>query len=91
MDYFDFQVHLRICLVSENIENEFRLALAGYGPKKKTSFDEIMKNVTKGGGIKGGKLEQEFDSSTGEFKKEKTAPQKIYQKFDPRTGKLFGG
>lgn len=90
MDYYDFQVHLRICLVAENIENEFRLVLAGYGPKKKSSFDDIMQNATKGGGTKSGKIEQEFDPATGKFKKQKSSAQKIYQKFDPKTGRLLG-
>ena len=32
MSNYDFQVHLRVCLVRERIENEFRVALAGGKP-----------------------------------------------------------
>jgi len=86
MDYYDFQVHLRLCLESENVENEFKITLAG-GGKPKKSFDDILQSAKPGTKER---VEQEFDPATGVFKNKKTNPTKIYQKFDPKTGRLIG-
>jgi len=54
MSNYDFQVHLRICLSRERIDNEFQVALAGGKPGKTT---------------KGGKdfINKKFDPMKGDF------------------------
>lgn len=89
LDYYDFQVHLRLCLVSDRVDNEIKLMLAGGSTEpKKATAEEILR----GGGPSRQEIKQEFDPSTGSFQsKRSSAPQKIYQKFDPKTGMLIDG
>ena len=43
MDYYDFLVHLRLCMVSDTQDKEFEMAVQGKSTKKKLSADDIMK------------------------------------------------
>ena len=54
MSNYDFQVHLRICLTREKIDNEFQVALAGGKPGKAS---------------KGGRdfIQKKFDPMKGDF------------------------
>lgn len=74
LDYYDFQVHLRMCIVSESVDNEFKMSLAGHSTSKVAS----------------NQLEKVFDPATGEFRDTKKSIEKIYQKYDPKTGLLLG-
>ena len=67
MDLQDFQIHLRLALVRENMEQEFRVKLAGgsTGPSKPPSRDEMIR---KGGGMKKYTKHQKFDPVTGTFR-----------------------
>ena len=72
MDLYDFQMHLRLALVRERIEREFRIQLAGgtVGTKKKVkSADEILgkDQVRKGGGVKRFTKHQRFDPATNSY------------------------
>lgn len=88
LDEYDFQVHLRICIAAESVENEFKLALAGHSLDKKVTAEDIIR----GAGPSKGTIKQEFDAATGSFQDKKTAaPEKIYQRFDRKTGRLLGG
>jgi hypothetical protein len=91
MDYYDFQVHLRLCLAGINVDNEFKIMLAGHAPKQgKAAFENRMKNPQRKGGRSKHKIEQEFDPASGEFKDSKKVPiEKIYQRVDMNKGKLL--
>ena len=43
IDYYDFLVHLRLCLVADTQDKEFELLAHGKGQKEKLSADDIMK------------------------------------------------
>lgn len=43
MDYYDFLVHLRLCILSDGKEKEFELAAHGKGPSNKLSAKDIMR------------------------------------------------
>lgn len=85
MDYYDFQVHLYMCLTSERVDNEFKMLLNGVGATKKTASDIMY------GAMRGGKVvdRQSFDPSTGDFAHKSQPKAKIFQKFDHVKGKLL--
>jgi len=87
LDLYDFQVHLRLCLVSEGIERDFRVMLAGGGSAPSDNIDEP---VYKGGGSVTKNIRQKFDAKKGDFKSgTSSAPDKIYQAYNPKTGMLI--
>ena len=84
MDIYDFQVHLRLCLASENVDNGLKVMLAGYGQKSKSS------PVYRGGKTKTWQENRKFDPATGKWEEKAAAPDKIYQKVDLNKGMLIG-
>ena len=42
MDYYDFQVHLQLCLVRDNLDKEFALHVAGHKKPKNTAPDSKL-------------------------------------------------
>ncbi len=68
MDYYDFQVHLRLAMVKENIEREFRMALEGIDPKAKKKAPKAEDFFRpKGGGAHKSQIRQRFDPALGKF------------------------
>lgn len=43
MDYYDFLVHLRLCVMAEGKDKEFEMTVHGQGKKKKLSAKDIMR------------------------------------------------
>ncbi len=80
LDYYDFQVHLRLCLVSDGIDREFKVMLAGGTGRGSTQKDTQSEKK---------QIKKEFDSETGQFKDKAKQPDKVYQKYDPKKGMLL--
>lgn len=80
MDYFDFQVHLRLCLASERVDHEHKAMLAGFDVKSSSTSSATST----------GQKQYVFDPNTSKFSKTKQPVEKIYQKYDPKTMTLIG-
>jgi len=90
LDYYDFLVHLRICLVRENVDFERKMLLSGHSPSKRSAEDILKTPVKKGQSAKY-EAKQEFDPASGSFKDKRTAsPDRIYQRVNLKEGKLLG-
>ncbi len=74
IDNYDFQIHLRLCLVSEAMDREVRMAIAGHpvgkSKKRAPTAEEVLtgaKGTRKGGGPVTRHIRQKFDPNQGKF------------------------
>lgn len=63
MDYYDFQMHLSVSLVAENIDREYQLGNVP-GAKKKVDPKEVLRHAQK---METMKTNKTFNPLTGEF------------------------